>query len=345
MQESISQVLSPVQESITPIMSPGMATYAIDDQQIQDYRSALSPQVVENTIQEVDNQETSILENIIDDEPIINTNPFSAVLAAIRSRRSVIEDNIENQPESLYVTQETEIDPLINNPDYQQAIWDSNKIKNLDVDNSQMNISNKSEINEELPKIEIDSSSSSDSSKEHYFPKPELTEDEIKSGFKTINDNISDKQSVGSPNISQLGLNPTAGPSRLSPLIMNRPSLSNLRDDTDALFDNSDVLSPIWDQVDVKNNIKARFADCEIEINFKELWNRAKTILIITNDNQKVEYPFNSNSDRDLVQTFNWGSRVNLEIHEGLTTELKEVIIIDLDNNPHSVYQNLKYVK
>jgi hypothetical protein len=108
-----------------------------------------------------------------------------------------------------------------------------------------MNISNKSEINEELPKIEIDSSSSSDSSKEHYFPKPELTEDEIKSGFKPINENISDKQSVGSPNISQLGLNPTAGPSRLSPLIMNRPSLSNLRDDTDALFDNSDVLSPI----------------------------------------------------------------------------------------------------
>jgi hypothetical protein len=106
-QESISQVLSPVQESITPIMSPGMATYAIDDQQIQDYRSALSPQVVENTIQEVDNQETSILENILEDEPIINTNPFSAVLAAIRSRRSVIEDNIENQPESSYVTQET----------------------------------------------------------------------------------------------------------------------------------------------------------------------------------------------------------------------------------------------
>jgi hypothetical protein len=111
-----------VQESITQVMSPGMATYAIDDQQIQDYRSALSPQVVENTIQEVDNQETSILDNILDDEPVIDENPFSAVLAAIRSRRSVIEDNIENQAESSYVLQETELDPLINNPDYQQAI-------------------------------------------------------------------------------------------------------------------------------------------------------------------------------------------------------------------------------
>jgi hypothetical protein len=50
---------------------------------------------------------------------------------------------------------------------------------------------------------------------------------------------------VGSPNLSQLGLNTTAGPSRLSPLTMNRPSLSNLREDTDALFDNNDIPSPI----------------------------------------------------------------------------------------------------
>jgi hypothetical protein len=119
-QESIAQVMSPVQENITPVMSPGMATYAIDDQQIQDYRNALTPPVEENT--EVNNQETSILDNIIEDEPIIDTNPFSAVLAAIRSRRSVIEDNIENQAESSYVQQDIELDPLINNKDYQQAI-------------------------------------------------------------------------------------------------------------------------------------------------------------------------------------------------------------------------------
>jgi hypothetical protein len=335
------KVLSPVQESITQVLSPEMATYAIDDPQIEDYRRALTPTVEQTT----ENQETSILENIIDDEPIIETNPFSAVLAAIRSRRSVIEDNIENQAESSYVPQETEVDPLINNPDYQQAIWDSNKINIIQEGNVPIDINQIVKSEEDLPKIEIDSSSSSGSSKDHYFPKKDLTEDEIKSGFRTINDNISDKQSVGSPNLSQLGLNTTAGPSRLSPLSMNRPSLSNLREDTDALFDNSDNPSPIWDKVEVKNNMAYLLSDNSVEIDFKELWNRAKTILIITNDNQKVEYQFNSNSDRDLVQTFNWGSGVNLEIHEGLTTELKEVIIIDLDNNPHSVYENPQYSK
>ena len=339
------KVLSPVQESITQVMSPGMATYAIDDQQIQDYRSALSPQVVENTIQEVDNQETSILDNILDDEPVIDENPFSAVLAAIRSRRSVIEDNIENQAESSYVLQETELDPLINNPDYQQAIWDSNKINTIQEENVPIDINQIIKPTEELPKIEIDSSSSSDSSKEHYFPKQELTEDEIKSGFKTINENISDNQIAGSPNLSQLGLNPTTGPSRLSPLTMSRPSLSNLRDDTDALFDNNDIPSPIWDKVEVKNNMEYLLADNSIDIDFKELWNRAKTIICYTNDDQKVEFKFNSNLDRNFSQNFNWGSQVNFETHGGWTTALKEVIIIDLDGKPHSVYQNLQYFK
>jgi len=49
-------VLSPVQESISQAMSPDMATYAIDDQQIQDYRRALSP-VQKELIADKDYQE------------------------------------------------------------------------------------------------------------------------------------------------------------------------------------------------------------------------------------------------------------------------------------------------
>jgi hypothetical protein len=86
-------------------------------------------------------------------------------------------------------------------------------------------------------------------------------------------------------------------------------------------------------------------ADNSIDIDFKELWNRAKTIICYTNDDQKVEFKFNSNLDRNLSQNFNWGSQVKMEMNNGWTTALKEVVIIDLDGKPHSVYQNLQYFK
>jgi len=79
----------------------------------------------------------------------------------------------------------------------------------------------------------------------HYFPKPEVGQEEVKSRFSNlfgqINSRRDDSNVVGSPNISQIGLQPS--PSRLSPL-NTKPSISNLLEDTQALFDDDDEILP-----------------------------------------------------------------------------------------------------
>lgn len=66
---------------------------------------------------------------------------------------------------------------------------------------------------------------------------PEITE--VKTGISSLFDQIKSRRSVmgsPSPKISQLGLGNTESPQMLSPL-KSKPSLSNLFDDTEALFD------------------------------------------------------------------------------------------------------------
>jgi hypothetical protein len=91
---------------------------------------------------------------------------------------------------------------------------------------------------QDLPKIEVDSSNSS---MEQYFPKPVVGSEDVKSRFSNlfgqINNRRNDSDVVGSPNISQIGLQPSS--SRLSPL-NTKPSISNLLEDTQALFDDDD---------------------------------------------------------------------------------------------------------
>ena len=57
-QEIISQILTPIHESNENVMSPDILTYAIEDQQVQDYRRALSPVEQEVLIQSQDFQQT-----------------------------------------------------------------------------------------------------------------------------------------------------------------------------------------------------------------------------------------------------------------------------------------------
>jgi hypothetical protein len=80
-----------------------------------------------------------------------------------------------------------------------------------------------------------------------YFTKPEVTSEDTKSTFANLFDSIrgrrDDSNVIGSPQINQLGLQ--SGPSRLSPL-NTKPSISNLLDDTQALFeDYDDEIIPI----------------------------------------------------------------------------------------------------
>jgi hypothetical protein len=74
----------------------------------------------------------------------------------------------------------------------------------------------------DLPKIDIDSSNSS---MEQYFPKPDVTPQDASSTFTNlfsqINSRRDDSNVGGSPQIGQLGLQP----SRLSPLLLMLESI------------------------------------------------------------------------------------------------------------------------
>jgi hypothetical protein len=163
-------------------------------------------------------------------------------------------------------------DELIADPNYQQNIFDANKRSQISLDDLNENTVNV-EINEkqedekeDLPNIDIDSSSSSNN---HYFPKPDVTPQEIKTGFKSIIDNI-DNNIIQSPSTNQLGLQPSS--SKLSPLLMNKPSISNLLDDTNALFEDDDneidttteIKSPMWNNLNWHKHTAENFIDNEI---------------------------------------------------------------------------------
>jgi len=76
-----------------------------------------------------------------------------------------------------------------------------------------------------------------------YFTEPVITQQDIKSRFNNLFNQITQRRDesnvTGSPNISQLGLSP-----KLSPL-NTKPSISNLFDDTTALFEDDDEINPI----------------------------------------------------------------------------------------------------
>uniref|UniRef100_UPI0031F42C86 hypothetical protein n=1 Tax=Russula emetica TaxID=152958 RepID=UPI0031F42C86 len=354
-----------LQSPRSQLLSPEMTSYAIDNQ----------------------NSQTLIEEQPVIEEQSIIPPGMNALWAAIRRRRD--ETNVITTPKAqvqVVLSQENKIEQLIENIDqlddsdllnevtktfqeelgdsnqeeliadhnYQQTVFEANKRSQITLDDLnnpiKVDINQKQEeVKQELPNIDIDSSSSSN---DHYFPKPDVTPQEIKSGFKFLIDNV-DKNITHSPHTSQLGLQP--GPSRLSPLLINKPSISNLLDDTAALFDidddlNQDVIneikSPIWDNVDVKTHVTPNFADNKIDIKFGELWGRAESIHIFTNDDQKVDFKFDTAIDGNSTHSYIWGDKVQLTNNfQGLVTELKEVVIVDLDHKPHSIYKNMKYFK
>jgi len=105
----------------------------------------------------------------------------------------------------------------------------------LKVDTSDVNIHRSSQ---DLPDINIDSNSSSDKSINQFFSKPDVGAEEVKSRFSNLFGQITqNRRDSTSPQISQIGLQP--GSPNLSPL-NTKPSISNLLDDTAALFDDYD---------------------------------------------------------------------------------------------------------
>lgn len=211
----------------------------------------------------------------------------------------------------------------------------------------------------DLPKIDIDSSNSS---MEQYFPKPDVTPQDASSTFSNlfsqINSRRDDSNVVGSPQIGQLGLQP----SRLSPL-NTKPSISNLLEDTQALFDDDDdeiiptsnfdkgkgreidenLLSNIsdsWDKVETNVQYGDSPTDIIVDLKYEDLWTRISSYRFVMNTGQVIDYPFGANGNV-RERSFDLSSRI--ETDNNSIVELKEIIILDLNYRGNSVWKNSKY--
>jgi hypothetical protein len=182
-----------------------------------------------------------------------------------------------------------------------------------------------------------------------------------KSGINALWDAIKarrdDSNVVTSPNIAQVGLQ-TPIHERLdvtpkgSPLI-KQPSISNLLEDTNALFDLDDddvtplkpvveesIISPLdidWDLV--APNI---LDDAKVEIDFKDIWRITDTIIITTNKNHDIEYKFDDTNLGSL------GSKtVIFDLKDKISTikthfpdiKIREIIIEDTGHKRHSIFK------
>jgi hypothetical protein len=234
-------------------MSPGMMTYSIEDQQTHDYKKEIPSNLLDaikskrNESDEIENQpESSYVTAQIHPETT-PVPPIAPEIAAPPATSQGIPNSLLDQikvGKSLNPTETIVKDGfkdikgkgkevLIDNKDFQKFVSEANRDPNLtDI----LVEERSSEINktEELPNIEIDTSSGSSSNKtiDHYFPETSTTQKDVKSGFKTLLDNI-ESNIKNSPFINQLGLHN-------SPSLSNKVSTSNLFEDTLNLFEDED---------------------------------------------------------------------------------------------------------
>jgi hypothetical protein len=209
---------------------------------------------------------------------------------------------------------------------------------------------------QDLPNINIDSNSSSDNSMNQYFPKPDVDQEEVKSGFTQLFSQITKnrKDSV-SPQINQLGLQP--GSPNLSPL-NTKPSISNLLEDTQALFDDDDedlITSNIdkgkareipviddWDKVETNVQYGDSPTDIVVNLKYDNLWTRINSYRFVMNTGQVIDYPYNFEGDvANKTRNFDLSSRI--ETDNNSMVELREILIIDLNYKGNSVWKNNKY--
>jgi hypothetical protein len=127
-----------------------------------------------------------------------------------------------------------EDEPLIENKDYQESVFEANKDNKVTEKDFIPSKENQTEKTEVLPQIDIDSSSDSDKTLDHYFPKASSSQEpDVKSVINTMFEKIDSKINK-SPYISQLGLHN-------SPSLREKLSSDNLFEDNKNLFDNEDT--------------------------------------------------------------------------------------------------------
>jgi len=339
------------------------ATPSVHSQQISPDR-ANTPVIGENnldnqvTTPSVHSQDINTVSQQVPD--ITEQKPKSIItnlLDSIRARRD--DSHVVGSPSSK-ISNLVDNSNNLNDTDLLNAVKETfNEDIGLKLDTTNSDVKN-SPVN--LPKIDIDSNSSSDSSMNQYFNNPDVTQNESQSRFTNLFDSIrarrDDSNVVGSPNIGQIGLQP----SRLSPL-NTKPSISNLFDDTTALFEDDDdlpisnidkgkgkevdenLLSNVindWDKVKTNIQYGESPSDIIVNMNYDNLWTRINSYRFVMNTGQVIDYPYNFEGDvANKTRTFNLAS--SIETDNNSIVDLKEIIIIDLNYKGNSVWRNSKY--
>jgi len=245
------------------------------------------------------------------------------------------------------------------------------------------------DVNKELPQIEVNTGSSSDNSIDHYLPNQEQnisTQENPNVNIPSNSQNISNPEipieniqdtNQDITNTSQVGLTPILErvkglftPKIENKTLSNKPSISNLLEDTNALFDDIDsdpidtnIIDPsnnpetsniaeastsigdiIWEKVSVvtDDNLK------RVKIKFDETWRATKTIHFATSNNHTFSIEFDTvwlesarDSDNKLHyhKTINWAKYIGDDSPFNNQTKIKEIIIEDLNNHNHSIYK------
>jgi hypothetical protein len=294
--------------------------------------------------------------NVIDDtikEPVLESNVSTSSSDAKKSIEHYL-------PESQ--TQQTNVpnpEIKINSPEQAGGINEAPIVESTSIE-STVNTPNSplSSILEAVkglltPKVEtksLDTSVEGSSQEAH------------KSGFINLFESIkarrNDSNVVSSPKIAQVGLQ-TPIHERLdvtpkgSPLI-NKPSISNLLEDTNALFDLDDdddippikpsvddnLVSPLavnWDQV-----VTSVIDGTKVEVDFKDIWRITDEIIITTNKNHDIRYNFEDTNLSSLGSksvTFDLKDKVAHILDKFPDVKIREIIIEDTSHNKHSIFR------
>lgn len=174
--------------------------------------------------------------------------------------------------------------------------------------------------------------------------------------FESIKSQRDDSNVVSSPKVSQLGLQ-TPIHERLdvtpkgSPLI-KKPSLSNLLEDTNALFSDDDsvplettieesenLISPVsidW------NSVTPNIIDgVKTEIDFKDIWRILDSIHFVTTDGHKISYSFEETHLGSLGSktiSFNLDDKSNIS-KSFPDSKILDIIIEDTSHQNHSIFK------
>lgn len=292
------------------------------------------------------NSVTSQLNENIDqvDTPLVQSQNISPISNPDNNQISNLIDNADN----------------LNDNDLMSAVKETfDQDIALKIETSADNVPSTSQ---NLPDINIDSNSSSDNSINQYFTKPDVTDVKPQYTFNDLLDSIKarrdDSNVVGSPSVSQVGLSP-----RLSPL-NTKPSISNLFDDTMALYDDpvedlipsssnidkgkakeidttilSDVVNP-WDNVITNIHIGDSPNNITVDLEYGSLWQRISKFTFVMNTGQVIDFSYNVEgilkSRTFDLSSFIKGNNIN-------NIELSKIIILDLNGDSYTVWKNTKF--